>query len=398
MTSTGTFIRRAVRKKASFHWAAVKRSASPERRAATKTPVPAAESQLITKRAPSGFAPALATGGMRCTWLFRAGMSHPGRESVPVNGEPRSVVLTFTSEKTLFSVVFHLGIPQMPQQRIRIIQGSQAYAVWPAVYLYFHTSAGAAPTVAAFVFAASRSDFNRKRVFGCQTKRRKRAVRMTEKTPETTSVIRWVGAQPEANHCITAKDPPETSAPGQTSKASFQVPPSIFTKVATSQKGTRIDTNGSWWPAILESVSSSRPLTAASVTIGVPIGPHATGAVFARRFRTADWKGLNPRPTMTAPAIATGVPKPEVPSMIAPKENAMRRTWSRRSNEMWMIDSFTISNWPVTTVIVYRNMAASTIQMIPRKPEKEPSAKAEMADGSGIPNATHETRKAARTP
>src|ERR1017187_9576266 len=184
MTSTGTFIRRAVRKKASFHWAAVKRSASPERRAATKTPVPAAESQLITKRAPSGFAPASAT----------AGMPHPGRESVPVNGEPRSVVLTFTSEKTLFSVVFHLGIPQMPQQRIRIIQGSQAYAVWPAVYLYFHTSAGAAPTVAAFAFAASRSDFNRKRVFGCQTKRRKRAVQMTEKTPETTSVIRWVGA------------------------------------------------------------------------------------------------------------------------------------------------------------------------------------------------------------
>ena len=30
----------------------------------------------------------------------------------------------------------------------------------------------------------------------------------------------------------------------------------------------------------------------------------------------------------------------------------MRSTWSRRSNEMWMIDSFTISNFPVMTVIV----------------------------------------------
>ena len=38
--------------------------------------------------------------------------------------------------------------------------------------------------------------------------------------------------------------------------------------------------------------------------------------------------------------------------MIAPNENAISRTWSRRSNEMWMIDSLTISNFPVTTVIV----------------------------------------------
>src|ERR1039458_955065 len=118
-------------------------------------------------------------------------MSQPGSESVPVNGEPRSVVLIFTFEKTLFRVVFHVGIPQMPQQRIRIIQGSQAYAVWPTVYLYFHVSGGAAPAVAAFAFAASRSDFNRKRVLGCQTKRRKRAVQTTEKTPDTTSVMRW---------------------------------------------------------------------------------------------------------------------------------------------------------------------------------------------------------------
>ena len=90
---------------------------------------------------------------------------------------------------------------------------------------------------------------------GCQTKRKNKAVQMTEKTPETTSVIRWVWAIPEAIYCMTAKDKPEHSAPGHTSKASFQVPPSIFTKVTTSQKGTRMDTQGSWWPAIVESVS-----------------------------------------------------------------------------------------------------------------------------------------------
>ena len=60
----------------------------------------------------------------------------------------------------------------------------------------------------------------------------------------------------------------------------------------------------------------------------------ATGAVLASRFRTADWNGLKPSPTITAPAMATGVPKPDVPSMIAPKEKAISTHWSRRSNEM----------------------------------------------------------------
>ena len=40
------------------------------------------------------------------------------------------------------------------------------------------------------------------------------------------------------------------SAAGQTSNTCFQVPPSIFTNVATSQNGTRTETNGNWRPAI----------------------------------------------------------------------------------------------------------------------------------------------------
>ena len=88
------------------------------------------------------------------------------------------------------------------------------------------------------------------------------------------------------------------------------------------------------------------------MTIGVPMAPQATGAVLASRFSTADWNGLKPRPTITAPAIATGVPKPEVPSMMAPNENAISTHCNRRSNEMWTIDSLTTSNFPVTTLIV----------------------------------------------
>ena len=56
MTSTGIFMRRAVARAASFHWLAVKPSISPDSSAATKTPVPAADNQLIVKRAASGFA------------------------------------------------------------------------------------------------------------------------------------------------------------------------------------------------------------------------------------------------------------------------------------------------------------------------------------------------------
>src|ERR1700688_4740278 len=197
---------------------------------------------------------------------------------------------------------------------------------------------------------------------------------------------------------MTANVAPAQSAAGHTSNTSFHVPPSIFTNVATSQTEPRIEMKGSWRPAMAESVTWSRPLTAASVTIGVPIAPHATGAVLARRFSTADWNGLNPRPTITAPAIATGVPKPEVPSMIAPNENAISTHCSRRSNEMWTIDSFTISNRPLTTLLVYRNIAARTIQMIPRNPESVPSAKAETAEATGILKTTQEIRNAAMTP
>jgi len=60
---------------------------------------------------------------------------------------------------------------------------------------------------------------------------------------------------PDEKYCITANEAPAQSAAGHTSKTSFQVPPSIFTKVATSQKGTRMETNGSCRPAIAEIVT-----------------------------------------------------------------------------------------------------------------------------------------------
>src|SRR5665647_633468 len=104
--------------------------------------------------------------------------------------------------------------------------------VSPVLYLYFHSLLSVV-TVAVLLPAlasASRSDRSRKRVLGCQTKRRKRAVQITENTPDTTSVIRCSSLCPDAKNCISANVPPAHRVAGQTSKASFQVPPSIFTK------------------------------------------------------------------------------------------------------------------------------------------------------------------------
>jgi len=60
---------------------------------------------------------------------------------------------------------------------------------------------------------------------------------------------------------------------------------SQFTIVRTSQKGTITAVNGSIRPIILFRSPSGRPDTAASVWTGVPIAPHATGAVFAIKFK-----------------------------------------------------------------------------------------------------------------
>src|SRR5512140_2958217 len=112
---------------------------SPDNSAATNTPVPAADSQLIANFAASGLALIGATGGMRCTMLFRSGMSQTGSDSVPWNGEPSSVVLNVIAENRLFSQTLKPGTPHSAQQAIRITHGIQAWMVSPTLYLYFHS-------------------------------------------------------------------------------------------------------------------------------------------------------------------------------------------------------------------------------------------------------------------
>src|ERR1035437_4792153 len=140
MTRMGITMRRMVRVSSSVHWTGLNFKLRPVRMAAKTTPVPAAESQLMTNLAASGFAFNGATGGTRITRLWSAGMSQKGMERVPPNAEPRKEPLTLMDANTLLRAVFQLGMPQAAQQRIRIAHGSHAYAVSAKVYLYFPSS------------------------------------------------------------------------------------------------------------------------------------------------------------------------------------------------------------------------------------------------------------------
>src|SRR5246127_4535398 len=115
-----------VRMKASFHCVAFSLRTSPERSAATKTPVPAADSQLIAKRATSGLALTGATGGIRWTRLCSDGMSQTGSDSVPPNVEPSSVVVNLIPENRLLRYALTSGTPHNAQQAIRITHGIHA--------------------------------------------------------------------------------------------------------------------------------------------------------------------------------------------------------------------------------------------------------------------------------
>jgi len=52
----------------------------------------------------------------------------------------------------------------------------------------------------------------------------------------------------------------------------------------------------------------------------------------------------------SAEQIATGVPKPDAPSMNAPNENATSSAWMRRSFDSRPTDPLSTSNCPVATV------------------------------------------------
>ena len=130
----------------------------------------------------------------------------------------------------------------------------------------------------------------------------------------------------------------------------------------------------------------------------MPRAPNATGAVLPISDSPAAGNGRKPSPISMAAQIATGVPNPAEPSRKAPKQNAINRTWMRRSDAIPAIESLTSSNWPVLTVRSYTNIAVSTIQPIGNNPNSAPLARAAVAIGAGIPYTSSATSKAVANP
>src|SRR5208282_1166329 len=284
----------------------------PEIIAARKHPVPVAVSQLKSNLAFSGVG-LVTTGAARLTVRWRYGTSQPPLLKLGV--------------VALFIAVLIEGRPQATTNTVSMTNGSQAFITCPEVYP---------------CSGVSGSSGNRQMRFGFQNLR-KISVQIMETAPEVMST-RLLSMWLDQNHCVAEKETPTTRMAGNTSNVSSQL-----TIARTNQKGTMIAVNGKILPIIAFKSDSFSAVTAASVCTGVPIAPHATGAVLAIRLRTAAWKGLNPSPIMKAPAMATGVPNPAAPSISAPKQNATRSNWRRRSAVIPATECFTISNWPVST-------------------------------------------------
>src|SRR3954466_2924562 len=192
---------------------------------------------------------------------------------------------------------------------------------------------------------------------------------------------------------MPAKDAPLTRSAGQTCIVSRQP-----TMLRTSQSGRISEIGGRMRPAIALNAASGSRVTPASVRMGFPTPPHATGAVLATRHSVAAWNGGNPRPIRNEPAIATGAPPPPAPSRNAPKQNAISTNWSRLSDDSPAIESFITSNWPVSHAMLYRKIEPTTIQAIRISPKITPCAAAVATRTAGMPNTNSASDTATRNP
>jgi hypothetical protein len=239
--------------------------------------------------------------------------------------------------------------------------------------------------------ASSRSCSKRQIDRGCQNR-----TRNSSDPIETSEARMSTSSGPmklETRNWTRPKEAPAVSAAGQTSRVALRP-----ASAQTSQKGTIRAKNGSWRPTIALRVSTGRLVTPARVRIGVPMAPNATGAVLPISDSPAAGTGRKPSPISMAALIATGVPNPADPSRKAPKQNAIKRTWMRRSDAIPAIEPLTTSNAPVATVMSYTNIAVSTIQPMGNNPKSAPLTRAAVAIGAGTPYTSSATSKAVAKP
>src|SRR5437660_435281 len=165
----------------------------------------------------------------------------------------------------------------------------------------------------------------------------------------------------------TANDTPVTSTAGRTSRIRRHP-----ARTTMRYAGMMIENRGSWRPTIADramvvEVGSVWPRTGATsrprVTTGMPIEPNATGAVLASRDRTAAVTGSKPRLARIEAEIATGAPKPAMPSMSAPKLKATSSACKRRSVVRRLRARLITSKSPLATVRLWKKTAFRTNQL-----------------------------------
>ena len=81
--------------------------------------------------------------------------------------------------------------------------------------------------------------------------------------------------------------------------------------------------------------SAGRPVTWPSTVTGAPRAPNATGAVLKISVKVSASSGGKPTRISSALVIATGVPKPAMPSSRQPKQNPITTRTMRRSFGRW---------------------------------------------------------------
>ena len=73
-------------------------------------------------------------------------------------------------------------------------------------------------------------------------------------------------------------------------------------------------------------VNTSRLVSLANTSTGVPIAPKAVATLLAIKLTTAEKTGLKPRLTSIAAGIATAVPKPAIASSNPPNPHVNSNT------------------------------------------------------------------------
>src|SRR5215831_14059629 len=192
--------------------------------------------------------------------------------------------------------------------------------------------------------------------------------------------VNWGPMKLDTTNCVPANAMPHAAAAPNTLLSPLQ--PLI---TAIRYAGTKREIGAQMRPTPALNRSRGSPVVTASVVIGIAIDPNATGAVFASRQIAAALNGEKPSPVSMAAATATGVPKPAAPSMNAPNAKAISSACSLGSVVRCPMESFRMSNLPVSRMMRYSRMAENTTQPMGKRPKAAPYVMVATSLGIGIP-------------